>query len=827
MHHQDLSGESSGSGSRKTSFHFRRGSSGAPASPAAAAGGGGTPAEDSPAQAGSSSPALHHQSQGPGTQMKKKSGFQITSVTSAQISVSGNNSLADDTESYDDMDESHTEDLSSSDLLDVSVSKATDKGVPERSSSDETLNSLHGVDTPGLVSPNEPLQPHSILQGAQHHSSLVNGAVHHPYYPQTSHHQRSDSLGGAEPSLPTLPVQPLASSSPSLLSKAGPSPTQRPVALDNSKVVAGQQLTPLVGTFAETNIKGGVCIPGSSAGPAAPSTLSGLEPGQPASSAAAAAPGPAHGTQTQHIHTQTATGSRFRVVKLDTNSEPIRKGRWTCTEYYEKEIPHAAPSEGPKAAETAAEPEVGNAGISPAIPAVQPLHNLQPYQPQGQDFTSPQAMQSPPQAPQTAPLSYISPQEVVGSVHLQKPVSIAAVPAAAPKTDGSLTPLLIPQQFPYAVDPQQVQPQGGYPPPQLHAGGVVAPGNIRQPDFIQPTAPFQTQVQPPLPHSTAGIPVTPGVAVPPQQPVSITQQLSLHGQPPQPAPAAFAAGQLQPQIRPPSAGAVPVAPSHGSPYMTALQADLKPLLASGVSIPHVPAGGSSVKSSQLEDAQRLLLQHQGLLGLPRLGAVVAAVGDGAAEGVGSLAHMGMSAEASAFMVAAGLRSQHAEGEDDSLYCQRAAVGGFHGRGSMNSRCCTAVAMDLGVCQLRNFSISFLSSVLAKECASVRVDNSSSGIGVVAIDNKIEQAMDLVKSHLMYAVREEVEVLKEQIKELIERNTQLEQENNLLKTLASPEQMAQFQAQVQTDGSPSSAGQPPVPPGNSQVLPSTQNSGTSA
>ncbi|KAM8856964.1 TSC22 domain family protein 1 isoform 3-T3 [Synchiropus picturatus] len=81
--------------------------------------------------------------------------------------------------------------------------------------------------------------------------------------------------------------------------------------------------------------------------------------------------------------------------------------------------------------------------------------------------------------------------------------------------------------------------------------------------------------------------------------------------------------------------------------------------------------------------------------------------------------------------------------------------------------------------------------------------SSSGASVVAIDNKIEQAMDLVKSHLMYAVREEVEVLKEQIKELIERNTQLEQENTLLKTLASPEQMAQFQAQVQT-GSPPTA-----------------------
>ncbi|KAF4083610.1 hypothetical protein AMELA_G00144030 [Ameiurus melas] len=75
--------------------------------------------------------------------------------------------------------------------------------------------------------------------------------------------------------------------------------------------------------------------------------------------------------------------------------------------------------------------------------------------------------------------------------------------------------------------------------------------------------------------------------------------------------------------------------------------------------------------------------------------------------------------------------------------------------------------------------------------------SSPGASVVAIDNKIEQAMDLVKSHLMYAVREEVEVLKEQIKELIERNSQLEQENNLLKNLASPEQLAQFEAQVQS------------------------------
>ncbi|XP_067299458.1 TSC22 domain family protein 1 isoform X4 [Pseudorasbora parva] len=144
---------------------------------------------------------------------------------------------------------------------------------------------------------------------------------------------------------------------------------------------------------------------------------------------------------------------------------------------------------------------------------------------------------------------------------------------------------------------------------------------------------------------------------------------------------------------------------------------------------------------------------------------------------------------------------------------------------MNSPC-YSVAMDLGVCQLRNFSISFLSSLLGTETSSVKLDNSSSGASVVAIDNKIEQAMDLVKSHLMYAVREEVEVLKEQIKELIERNSQLEQENNLLKNLASPEQLAQFQAQVQTGSPPASStqgAQPPAPP--AQLA--SQNSGPSA
>ncbi|CAG5934353.1 unnamed protein product [Menidia menidia] len=643
MHHQDFSGEPPGTGRSKAAYHYRRGSSGASASSGAGGGGGGV--DDGQAQAGSSSPALHHQPQTAGAQVKKKSGFQITSVTSAQVNVSGNNSLADDTESYDDMDESHTEDLSSSEMLDVSASRATDTGVPERSSSDETLNSLHGVDTPGLVSPNEPLQPHAISQGAPHH--LVNGTVHHQHHPQQlgqGPHRHSDALGG-EPSPPCLPV---AASSPALVSKAGPGQSQRP---ENPKPAsqAGPHVPVMGGTASDIHIQGAGNVSGLPAAPGPVAFDYAVTSGQGASSGGGAgppAPAPAHA---QQGHTQAATGSRFRVVKLDTNSEPFRKGRWTCTEYYEKDVPHQAASEAQKAADPAGEGEAGGVGIGSGGAAAKPPHTLQPYQLPGQDFTSPQAMPNPPQGlVQTNPLSYVAPQDVVGAV--PKPV--------APTVGGGQPPPAAPQQLTYAMDPQQAGPQGGaYATP----GAALAPAGVRQPDFIQPTAPFQTQVQPPLPA---------GVSVPPpgsaqQQPVSLAPQLQHQG--PAAPQARPAPGQPRPQLQLPST--IP-ASSHGSPYMplTALQADLQPLLTSGTSFSHFPGGGGgSIKSSHLEDAQRLLLQHQGLLGLPRLGG--AAVGEGLAEAsraVGSLAQMGMSAEASAFMVAAaaGLRSQHAEGEDD-------------------------------------------------------------------------------------------------------------------------------------------------------------------
>ncbi|XP_018589254.1 TSC22 domain family protein 4 isoform X5 [Scleropages formosus] len=84
------------------------------------------------------------------------------------------------------------------------------------------------------------------------------------------------------------------------------------------------------------------------------------------------------------------------------------------------------------------------------------------------------------------------------------------------------------------------------------------------------------------------------------------------------------------------------------------------------------------------------------------------------------------------------------------------------------------------------ALSLAQSMFGAEGSFDLDDDSASGGSMIAIDNKIEQAMDLVKTHLMMAVREEVEVLREQIKELSERNAQLERENHILRALRERE-----------------------------------------
>ncbi|XP_067419257.1 TSC22 domain family protein 1 isoform X3 [Emydura macquarii macquarii] len=323
-----------------------------------------------------------------GAQMKKKSGFQITSVTPAQISasMSSNNSIAEDTESYDDLDESHTEDLSSSEILDVSLSRATDLGEPERSSSEETLNNFQEAETPGAVSPNQPHLPqqHPPLPHHPQQSVVINGNVH-PHHGHHHHHLHHHHHGHHHPSHPGVGSTPASGGpppSPSFrkLSTTGSSDnviTTAPVSAASSTGTPASVLSnirttstpgnigvsPVTGTSTLSNMGGGSpsmtssmlgnininlsnitttgnihALSGTSSNVNV-NILSGVGNGTSASSNIINnVTNPTAGMAVGSSQQQPAAGtSRFRVVKLDSSSEPFKKGRWICTEFYDKE----------------------------------------------------------------------------------------------------------------------------------------------------------------------------------------------------------------------------------------------------------------------------------------------------------------------------------------------------------------------------------------------------------------------------------------------------------------------------------------------------------
>ncbi|XP_043556247.1 TSC22 domain family protein 1-like [Chiloscyllium plagiosum] len=273
-----------------------------------------------------------------GAQMKKKSGFQITSVTPAQNNAGSNNSIAEDTESYDDMDESHTEDLSSSEILDVS--RATDY-EPERSSSEETLNNVGDAETPSALSPNQPRLP-------PHQPALFNGSIHslhpppaHHHHPTHHHHHHHHPLHH-HPAMLAGPG--MAGAVPSGAGIVPPGNVTAGVEKNGTGVpmpglVSGSVGTPValassIGAPANARTVSGmgsnVSVGGVSVGANA-SVVSGTTGVIGAASSTVASTGAT-------VAQQPAAGSsRFRVVKLDSNTEPYKKGRWVCTEFYDKE----------------------------------------------------------------------------------------------------------------------------------------------------------------------------------------------------------------------------------------------------------------------------------------------------------------------------------------------------------------------------------------------------------------------------------------------------------------------------------------------------------
>ncbi|CAI2356204.1 unnamed protein product [Caenorhabditis sp. 36 PRJEB53466] len=95
-----------------------------------------------------------------------------------------------------------------------------------------------------------------------------------------------------------------------------------------------------------------------------------------------------------------------------------------------------------------------------------------------------------------------------------------------------------------------------------------------------------------------------------------------------------------------------------------------------------------------------------------------------------------------------------------------------------------------------------SAVAAMSGDVAKLDESSAKLAtatsntVVAIDNKIVQAMDLVKTHLTFAVREEVETLRTTITDLESRLNALREENRLLRENVAPDVLAFITANKQ-------------------------------
>lgn len=222
---------------------------------------------------------------------KKKSCFQITSVTQAQVAAIG---AADDTESLEDPDESRAEDVSS-EIYDMS--RPEYDPACDRSSSEEALNNIGEQEAISVLAPSHIPQPSQL--------PLLSGN------PVGSEFRKVAAPGSAQ----GMVIPPGSS----LLTQAGATQQQ-------------QQ------------------------GPPAASV--GTASGSANTSQPAALPSSAPATATT---TTVSCTSRFRVIKLDHGiGEPFRRGRWTCTEFYEKD------SEGSAAGRTADSTRHAGAAADPA-----------------------------------------------------------------------------------------------------------------------------------------------------------------------------------------------------------------------------------------------------------------------------------------------------------------------------------------------------------------------------------------------------------------------------------------------------------------------------
>ncbi|XP_007439049.1 TSC22 domain family protein 2 isoform X2 [Python bivittatus] len=729
---------------------------------------------------------------------KKKSCFQITSVTTAQVA----SSITEDTESLDDPDESRTEDVSS-EIFDVS--RATDYGpedVCERSSSEETLNNVGDAETPGTVSPN-------LLLDGQVAAAAVAAAS-----------------GGIQPAPPS-PAVPVANGGAVPRSTVMPSATASQAC---SVATGGSSVQP-------------------AAGPAA----------MPLTAAA-------------------ACSSRFRVIKLDHGTgEPYRRGRWTCMEYYDRDsdggavlartgdcIRHNSTFEqavqdrdsglgatgsslivSGVATSVHGPDSSADSSVSAVSQLLQPEKINQPS-PQQPNFVIGQQPHSSAQPIYSG--ATVAGQQVMGPL-LQTQVNAQSMGQAGPNGKG-LPPTNVAIAQPGLPMPQQQVQQANVPVAQTQQFAysqsqippvhMVSAQTSGQPEYIQHMTVMQSQgaTQQAASGSVTGTGASslPAAQVVGQNPSPLAPVMGVA------SPAGETIGQgsglmqgglttpLQTVISQPG-GVVQQGIGHagavqqksmtqqqmggssqvaGTPHSIVSGVQNVPVAVPGTTVPNVSTTSVTMPNASVTLVQSQLTSHTSV---SRSSSVVQQhVGLPLMQGTSSVSTNLPQSNIGQFQTQPLGQIDDTRRKSEPLPqppLSLVAENKLHVKPPIPDSLTNP--LNLPATTPMN---SLASSVFGISIPVDGDEDSASGGSVVAIDNKIEQAMDLVKSHLMYAVREEVEVLKEQIKELVERNSLLERENALLKSLSNNDQLSQLSTQQANPSSTSQQqtviAQPPQP-----------------
>ncbi|XP_037698725.1 TSC22 domain family protein 2 isoform X2 [Choloepus didactylus] len=742
---------------------------------------------------------------------KKKSCFQITSVTTAQVATS----ITEDTESLDDPDESRTEDVSS-EIFDVS--RATDYGpeeVCERSSSEETLNNVGDAETPGTVSPNLLLD--GQLAAAAAAPANTGGSVS----ARSVAGALVNTLTGAATSAPASGAPggpPVAGSS------AGPgsaTPSQPPatcssrfrvIKLDHGSGEPYRRGRWTCMEYYERDsdssvlTRSGDCIRHSNTFDQTAERDSGLGATGGSVVVVVAAMQGAHGPDSGTDSSLTAVS---QLPPLEKMSQPAP----AQPQSFGVGQPPPPPVGGAVAQSSTPLLPFPGAATGPQ----QMMATPQPTQPLG---TGPGVASSGPSAQGLPPTNVTV---------AQPSMSLPAQPGPAASASATRQP----QQFAYP-QPQMppghllpVQPSGPSDYLQQHMAGLQPPSPA-QPSSTGAGASPATAVSLPVgtgPTASSvgaqimGTPSQPGEAmVPGPGPVQGGQAASCQ---PAGVPQAALGGVVPSGMVPAGAGqpqSVPQPQMGGSGQVSAVPGGPHavvpgvPNVPAAVPTPSVPS--VSTTSVTMPNVPAPLGQSQQLSShtpVSRSAGIIQHVGLPLAQGTPSAPTLPQP-DLSQFQT----QTQPLVGQIDdtrrkseplpqpplSLIAENKPV--------VKPPVADALANPLQLTPMNSLSTSVFSIAIPVDGD----EDSASGGGVVAIDNKIEQAMDLVKSHLMYAVREEVEVLKEQIKELVERNSLLERENALLKSLSNNDQLSQLPVQQANPGSTSQQqaviAQPPQP-----------------